>query len=231
MKKFFVLSIALGLALSACSPTAAQPAATQAPFSEPDLQATVAASVQQTLQSLPTSTLVPSETPVMVTATQTATQTVTAVLSTPTETQNPILLTLSATLGTGTPATNTPGTPGTLAPTVTSGNSINPAFSATATETPHFQYYGTMPPYLAFSKITLNNKSKSEVYISLQCTTNEGYTTIIEYPVSGQIETNAPIGKYVYVAWVGGRKITGKFILDKDQDRIINIFKDHLEIK
>jgi hypothetical protein len=170
----------------------------------------------------------PSNTPVMVTATQTVTQTATTVPTTPVETQNPILLTLTATLGTGTPATNAPGT---LQPSATSTVNANPAFSATVTETPHLQYYGTMPPYLAYSKITLNNKSKSEVYISLQCTTSEGYKTIIEYPVNGQIKANAPVGKYVYVAWVGGRKIIGKFTLSNDHDLIINIFKDHLEIK
>lgn len=226
MKKLFVLMIALCLILSACLPTAAQPeVATQAPAFIPDIDATVVISVQQTLQALPTSTLAPSNTPVLVTATQTATQ------PTPTETQNPVLLTLTATLGTGTPATNIPGTPGTLPASATSSSNVNPAFSPTVTETPHLQYYGTMPPYLAYSKITLNNKSKSEVYISLQCTTSEGYKTIIEYPVSGQVEANAPVGKYIYVAWVGGKKITGKFSLDNDHDLIINIFKDHLEIK
>ena len=65
----------------------------------------------------------------------------------------------------------------------------------------------------------------------MRCVTKEGNVTIIEYPVDRQIETNAPIGKYVYVAWVGGKKIIGKFALDNNQDLIINIFKDHLEIK
>jgi hypothetical protein len=230
MKNLFVPGIALVLMLSACLPTASQQpaAATLAPVSEPNVQATVEVSVQQTLQSLPTPTLAPSNTPVMVTATQAATQTP---QSTSTETQNPILLTLTATLGTGTAVTSTPGTPGTLQPTATSVVNVNPAFSATVTETPHLQYYGTMPPFLAYSNITLNNKSKSEVYISLQCTTSEGYKTIIEYPVSGQIKTNAPVGKYIYVAWVGGRQFTGKFALGDGKDLVINIFKDHLEIK
>ncbi|MBK8616297.1 MAG: hypothetical protein IPN96_04105 [Anaerolineales bacterium] len=228
MKKLFVLTMVLGLTLSACLPAAPQETATVAPVSIVDLEATAAIFVEQTLQSLPTSTPIPSNTPVMVTATQTVTQTATTAPTTPVETQNPILLTLTATLGTGTPATNAPGT---LQPSATSTVNANPAFSATVTETPHLQYYGTMPPYLAYSKITLNNKSKSEVYISLQCTTSEGYKTIIEYPVNGQIKANAPVGKYVYVAWVGGRKIIGKFTLSNDHDLIINIFKDHLEIK
>jgi hypothetical protein len=230
MKKLFVSCIVFCLTLSACLPAVVQPEASPlAPNSEPDIQATVAISVQQTLQSLPSPTLVPSNTPVLVTATQTATQPI----LTATETQNPILLTLTATLGTGTPASNIPGTPGTSPSTTTTISTVtaNPAFSTTVTETPHLQYYGTMPPYLASSKVTLNNKSKSEVYISLQCTTSEGYKTIIEYPVGSQVKANIPVGKYVYVAWVGGRKITGKFALDNNHDLIINIFKDHLEIK
>lgn len=222
MKKIYALGIVLILTLGACLPAAVQqPEATPLAPASLDLEATVASSVQQTLQALPTLTLAPRNTPVLITATQTVTQ------PTPTDTQNPILLTLTATLGTGTPLTSVTGIPGTATQAVTA----NPAFSPTVTETAHFQYYGTMPPYLASSKITLNNKSKSEVYISLQCTTSEGYTTIIEYPVDHQIETNVPVGKYVYVAWVGGKKITGKFVLDNDQDLIINIFKDHLEIK
>jgi len=226
MKKMFVLVIVLGLSLSACLP-AAQPTATLAPVSELNLQATVEISVQQTLQALPSPTLAPSNTPVPATETQPVAET------TSTETLPP-----TATLDSGTPVVNTTvtsvtstkqttGTPATATLAVT----VNPAFSATVTETPHLQYYGTMPPYLAFSRITLNNKSKSEVYISLQCTTSEGYKTIIEYPVKVQVEANFPVGRYVYVAWVGGRQITGKFVLDNNQDRVINIFKDRLEIK
>lgn len=219
MKKLFVLIIALGLTISACLPAPfQQPEANpQAPVSEPDVQATVAIAVQQTLQALPTPTLASSNTPVLVTATQ-PTSTETATLPAATTTENPALLTLTATLGVSTLVSGTPA-------------AVNSAFSPTVTETAHYQYYGTMPPYLAYSKITLNNKSKTEVYISLQCTTSEGYKTIIEYPVKGQVEANFPVGKYVYVAWVGGRQITGKFTLDSNQDRIINIFKDHLEIK
>lgn len=227
MKKVFVLIIVLGLSLSACLPAAVQPeAATQVPILESDLQATAEVLVQQTLQALPTPTLAPSNTPVLITATQ-------AAAPTPTGTQSPILQTLTATLSVGTPATMQPGTPGTTTQQITNSLTVtaNPAFSATATETPHMQYYGTMPPNLASSKITLNNKSKSEVYISLQCTTSEGYKTIIEYPVSKQVKTKAPVGKYVYVAWVGGRQITGTFTLSNNHDLVINIFKDHLEIK
>jgi hypothetical protein len=89
-----------------------------------------------------------------------------------------------------------------------------------------------MPPNLPFGNITMINMSKAEAYISLQCTTREGYTTIIEYPLGGsRVSTKAPAGKYVYVASVGGKKITGNFRLDKLQDLTLIIYKDRIEIK
>lgn len=222
MKKVFFLLTALCLTLSACVPAVFQTdAVSPIPISEADLQATAAILAQQTLQSLPSPTLAPSNTAVMVTATRTPTQ------ATSTETQNPILLTLTATLGTGTVIAGTPatGTPGIS--TVTP----NPAFSATPTETLHPQHYGTMPPNLPYGQITLINNSRAEVYISLQCTTKDGYVTIIEYPVGRKVETSAPAGSYVYVAWVGGNKIVGKFGLAKFQELTLTIYKDRVEIK
>jgi len=217
MKKVFFLLTVFCLTLSACIPAAPQPQVTSpAPLSEADIQATVAVSVQQTLQSLPSPTLAPSITPVMVTDTSTPTQ------ATPTETQNPILLTLTATLGTGTVIAGTPGTP-----TVTS----NSGLSTTPTTTLHPRHYGTMPPNLPYGQILLVNSSRAEVYISLQCTTKDGYVTIIEYPVGRRVKTTAPAGRYVYVVWVGGVKIVGNFSLDKFQDLTLTIYKDRVEIK
>ena len=223
MKKLFFLFAALCFTVSACT-TPATPQVGPPPLSEADIQATVAFQVEQTLQSLPTPTLAPSNTPVVMTSTSAPTQ----VVSTPTETQNPILLTLTATLGTGTVV----GTAGTLPPTATPSLTPNPAYSVTPTDTSHYQYYGTMPPNLPFGIISMMNKSKAEAYISLQCTTPDKYVTIIEYPVDRyKITTKAPAGKYIYVAWVGGRKIIGNFKLDKSQDLNLTIYKDRVEIK
>ena len=219
MKKVVLVGSALVLILSACllpgvSTSTALPESSPAVM--PDLELTVASSVQQTLESIPTSTLIPSPTVEISTATSAAQKATATSQSTPTV-QNPALLTLTSTLSTGTPRAAT--------------STATPALRPAVSETAHFQYYGTMPPLLAYSKITLVNKSKSEVYISLQCTTKDGYQTIIEYPVEGRVETNAPTGKYIYVAWVGGRQMTGKFALDNNSDIVITIFKDHLEIK
>jgi hypothetical protein len=223
MKKLFFLVSALSLTLSSCLPAALQPQATAAPAQ--NLEATAAIYSQQTLQALPTPTLVPSITPVITTPTETPTQ------ATSTETQNPILLTLTATLGTGTAAvgseTTLLGTPG--APTVTI--TTNPALSTTPAETSYPQYSGTMPPSLPFGEIRLINKSKAEVYISLRCVTKDNYVTIIEYPVKSIVTTRAPAGQYTYVVWVGGRKIVGNFSLAKSEDLTINIYKDRVGIK
>lgn len=229
MKKMFFLLAALCFTLSACmfSATPQPQAVAPDPLSEADIQATVAFQVEQTLQSLPTLTLAPSNTPVVITVTSAPTQT--APSATPTETQNPTLLTLTATLGTGTVVV---GTVGTLPFTATPSLTPNAAFSVTPTGTNHYQYYGTMPPNLPFGHISMLNKSKTEVYISLQCTTPDGYVTVIEYPVGKErINAKAPAGKYIYVAWVGGQKIIGNFKLDKIQDLLITIYKDRVEIK
>lgn len=228
MKKMLFLLTAFCFTLSACIPAALQPQATSpAPLSDADIQATVAISVKQTLQSLPTPTLAPSNTPLVMTATSAPTQ----AMPTPTGTQNPMLLTLTATLGTGT-VTLTVGTAGTLPFTSTASLTPKPASGVTPTATNHYQYYGTMPPNLPSGSIALINKSKAEAYISLQCTTKDGYVTIIEYPVGGStVNTSAPAGRYVYVAWVGGKKFTGNFKLDKFQDLTIRMYKDRVEIK
>lgn len=231
MKKLFFLAVIFSVILSACLPAALQPQATSpAPVSVENLEATAAIISQQTLQALPTQTLVPSVTPVIMTPSETAT------LATPTETQNPILLTLTATLGTGTVTVDgTSGTPVTSIPgglpfTTTPGSTLNPAIGI-VTGTPHPQHYGTMPPNLPYGRVILVNKSKAEVYVSLQCTTKEGYVTIIEYPVKSTIETKAPAGKYVYVIWVGGKQLIGDFSLSQAQDLKITIFKDRAVLK
>jgi len=231
MKKILFLFTAFCFLLSACMPTWLQSqAVSPAPIAEENIQETVAAQVEQTLVSLPSPTILPSNTPVVMTATSVPTQTQTqtaAPTPTLTGTPNPILLTLTATLGTGT-VTFTTGIVGTLPFTATP----NPALSATSTGTPHYQYYGTMPPNLPSGNVTLSNMSKADAYISMQCTTVDGYVTIIEYPLGGSwVETSAPAGHYIYVAWVGGRKFDGSFKLKEYQDLTIRMYKDRVEIK
>lgn len=246
MKKILFLVITSGLLLSACLPASLQQPDATSPssFSEADLQSTMSAAVQQTLQSLPTATTAPSETPVIIAATRTSIPS-----ETPTASETPATVTGMAALsgeGTGT-VTNTP-TSGTTAAEKTStptGTILSPTNTATATvtftpallvvstitETPHPQFYGTLPPNLPSSGIKLINKSKAEVYISLQGTTTDGFTTILEYPVKGSLKIKAPTGSYVYVAWVGGKQLVGSFHLGNQSDVVITIYKDKIQIK
>lgn len=210
MKKAILLS---ALVLSACIPAGFQsPAASPAPIVEADLQGTVAAQVAQTLQSLPTPSPAPSSTPFVITATSAPSHT--PLPPTPTSTAIPVSPTASAATGTVTAAlaTQEGGT--------------------TASETPHYQYYGTMPPNLPYGRVAILNLSKRDAYISLQCTTSDGYVTVIEYPVGGsRIGARVPAGYYVYVAWVGGKQMTGNFKLQKSEEIVIKLYQDRVEVK
>jgi hypothetical protein len=224
MKKTLFPALGLTLLLSACIPAFLQPTASPAP--QVDLNATADVLVQASLEALQTPTSAPSNTPVVITPTSTNT----VVPVTPSETQNPALLTLTATLGTGTVTTNTTITPTGTLPSPTPTATPNLAVSITPSTTLHPRYYGTLPPALPSGRITLINKSKAEAYISLQCTTKDGYTTIIEYPVEGWLEVKAPAGKYIYVAWVGGRKMSGDFRLDTAEELTIRLYKDKITV-
>ena len=100
-----------------------------------------------------------------------------------------------------------------------------------ASPTPGVLTYGTLPPAVPFSYVTLINRARTQAYISLQVVTAEGGPTILEYPVRGQIEIKAPTGHYLYVAWVGGRKMVGEFRLQKNEDLTITLYRDRVEIK
>lgn len=222
MKPRFVVFLVTSILLNACLPAFSQPTADSnvpTPISEADLQLTAEVFVQQTLQVIPSNTAVPSETPLIVTGTNTF------VPETATETPNPILLTLTATLGTGTVTGE--AIAGTLPFTGTPNNPL----TATATIEPKPLTYGTLPPHLPFGFITLINKAEADAYISLRCMTKDGYVTYLEYPVKKVVSTKAPAGKYTYVAWIGGRQFTGSFSLSKDEDLTITLFKDKITIK
>lgn len=233
MKKNLFLLFVMCLALSACVPAIFQ---TDPTSPAPTVIEEIAQPTEEIIpQPLPSATLAPTNTAIIVPS---STITPTEISPTPTETQNPVLLTLTATLGMGAATTDTQ----TPASTATSGTGTiiaNAEIVGTATRTPsptatgtlYPQHYGTMPPNLPSGTILLLNRSRTEVYISLQCTTSDGYTTIIEYPVGSKVKTQAPAGRYIYVAWVGGNKIVGKFKLDRFQDLTLTIYKDRVEIK
>ena len=126
---------------------------------------------------------------------------------------------------TTTPATATSG------PLDVSFTATLAAGQVTASPTLGIRKYGTLPPLVPFSRISLVNKAKAEAYISLQVTMKDGRFSIIEYPVQGTVKIDAPVGSYLYVAWVGGRKMVGNFKLHENDQLTITLFKDRVVIK
>lgn len=205
----------------------------QNPAADIDTQATidtiVRESAEETAAVQPPPTTVPptpTSTPVLavssptLAATISATVTATAIDSSstpvPSSTPAPNLTTtpVTATSGPGDNPTATKATPGKL----------------TLTPTPGVLLYGTLPPAVPSAKITVVNKSRAQAYISLQNYPPGREAAILEYPVRNQVRVDAPIGYYVYVVWVGGRKIAGEFTLHKDDDLTVTIHKDKVEI-
>lgn len=225
MKKL-ILFFSVAVLVVACLPAPAQSEDTNpSPIPDEILRETAAVLSQQTLQAaIPTDTALPSETPVIVTPTLTATQ------PTPTETINPVLLTLTATLLAGTPTAGT-AIAGSESDASSTPSATTVASTGPITGSPEPLFYGTLPPNLPYGTVELFNRSHVEVYISLRCVTKDGYVTIIEYPVKKQVTASAPAGKYTYVAWVGGQKFQGSFSLNKDGFITITFFNDKVNVK
>lgn len=231
MKKTVVLVSLLALLFGACSqipgltPT---PGTVSSPTINPDDQFNTA--VAQTLTARPTlpagavsdTPTIPVASPVL-SNTDTPTAVNTETLSvTPTQ-----IVDLSATSITATgnvpTATNLPGN---LTPSATLAvGQVTPIWTLA------IRTYGTLPPAVPSSQVTLINRANAEAYISLQVTMPDGEYSIIEYPVEGRIRIQAPVGSYLYVAWVGGRKMVGEFRLHNNDDISITLFKDRVEIR
>lgn len=232
MKKPFVTALALALTISACLPAFSPTQSYPTPVSEEDLRGTAAVLSLQTLQALPSQTLAPTSTPVIISPAPTGTQ------PTVTETPNPALLTLTATLLAGTlapeteTATLTTLSAATAAASTGTGTEPTPTSQSTAAqETPQPLSHGTLPPTLPSGTVEFFNKSHAEAYISLRCVTKDGYVTILEYPVNKNFKVGAPAGSYTYVAWVGGRQFDGAFTLDVDGYATITLYKDRVNVK
>lgn len=91
--------------------------------------------------------------------------------------------------------------------------------------------HGTVPRGTPHGSVRLSNKSKTEVYVSLQGTTPDGFDVIREYPVDGTMVVRVPAGWYVYVAWVGGRKMVGQFNLTELSDISLTFNKDKVIVE
>jgi hypothetical protein len=210
-----VLCVTLILLTAACLPLTPAPPAPPVVDNAGTAEAMLKTAIVQTLTAQPTGTPLPlmsSATPTFIqevlpseTETMTATPAVDPALAAATGT-------FEATTSTAVPATF-------------------PIGSATTTHTPAVLTYGTLPPAVPFANVTLINRAKTQAYISLQVVTAEGGPTIMEYPVRGRIKIQAPVGQYLYVAWVGGRKMVGEFRLHSEDDLEILLYRDRVEVK
>jgi hypothetical protein len=228
-KTAFHLGFILAFLLGACSQI---PGLTPTPGTGPTVDSAATSdalfktAVAQTLTAQPMSTSTsvtetatlpaPTASPVVpATDTLTATQGVT----TPVD--------LTATLATGTSDVPTAtGGPVNVTPTATLA-----VGQVTAIWTLAIRLYGTLPPAVPFSQVTLINKANTEAYISLQVTMPDGKYSILEYPVEGSMKIRAPVGSYLYVAWVGGRKMVGEFRLKNDDDLSITLYRNRIVVK
>jgi hypothetical protein len=224
-KTVVVFSSILALLLGACSQI---PGFTQTPGTGPTVDSAATSdalfktAVAQTLTAQPTVTSVPATpTAVIPVASPTFSATDTPP-ATPTVLAN--LTTTPVTATSGAVTTTVPPANVTATPTLVTSQ-------ITAIWTLAIRTYGTLPPAVPFSQVTLVNKAKTEAYISLQVTMPDGKYSIIEYPVEGSVKIQAPIGSYLYVAWVGGNKMVGNFRLHNNDDLSIILYKDKVVIK
>lgn len=219
-KTVVVLGSILALLLGACSQI---PGFTPTPGTGPTVDSAATSdalfktAVAQTLTAQPTvtSTSVPD----------TATAVIPAASATLVPSDTPAASATSTADLTTTPVTATP------IPANVTVTSTLPAGQVTVIWTLAVRTYGTLPPLVPFSHITLINKAKTEAYISLHVDLPEGGNTVIEYPVERSIKIEAPIGFYSYVAWVGGNKMVGNFKLHHGDDLSITLYKDRIVIK
>ena len=213
MKKIIFSILTLALAAVACSTS---------DFTQTVVPSTATLDVQKINVAL-TQTKAAQTTPTFVPVTDTLTATEaspeTPATDTSTSTPEPNLTT--------TPATSTSGPANSTTATLITSQAGAP----TLTPTLGILTYGTLPPAVPFSKVTLINKSKAQAYISMQNYPADGNVAILEYPVEKRVEVKAPLGNYVYVVWVGGRKISGSFVLQKDNDVTITIYKDKVVVQ
>ena len=220
MKKI-ALPIVAALILGACLPSNFLPTTGPTAGVAGTADAAAKTSVAQTLTALPTITVAP--------VTDTATPPI--LLPSDTATIEPFTATASTVPNlTTTPVTATSGTPLQPAITPTATIAVGPG-GATLIPTLTIRTYGTLPPAVPYATIILVNKSRTEAYISLQVTTAQGGPTIIEYPVEGTVKIQAPTGSYLYVAWVGGRKMVGEFRLRNTDDLTITLFRDRVVVQ
>jgi len=222
MKRLFIIIITVTMLVSACLPDFLQPAQPEVP------QAT------STFQELFTQTSVPTvidetSTPLMSDGSPTAIlETGTSISITleslPTSTIDP-LITPQSEVPTATPTLTE------IPPSETSTSTPGGYPTVTPTDLMVTRQAGIIPAGTKYAQVKLINKSKSQTYISLHWNYDNKTIAYFEYPVGGTVSDKIPVGRYTYVAWVGGRKMTGSFRMELGLGVTITIYKDRIVIK
>ena len=216
MKRLTVIMVAGSILLSACLPAFFQPAETIVPQATSDFENLPNQTSEPTATLEPSATLLP-----------TSTATVATDMSTPIEITLESMPTSTFDSGTATLQTVTPeaGT-ATLTATVTPGGFP----TVTPTDLMVTRHAGVIPAGTKYAQVKLINKSKRQTYVSLHWHYDDKTVAYFEYPVGGIVSDKIPVGRYTYVAWVGGKKMTGSFRLDNQNGVTITIYKDRVAI-
>ena len=82
-----------------------------------------------------------------------------------------------------------------------------------------------------YGPVHIQNKSRSQVDLSLHCTTSKGVQIILEYDNLRNVVALLPHGNYVYVLYVGGRQSVGSFSHFTSQKLSITIYQDSVVIQ
>lgn len=229
MNRLVFVVLLVALTLSACVP-GLSPSSNAGSVATG--QAAVSTYAAQTAAALPTLTLPPSNTPLPTATTTQVPPTNTKVPSTATVTKTPGNGTTTVTAAltiTGTPPTATSTVTGTPPSPTNTVTGTPPTSTSTPGLTP--LAWGTQPPYIHYGRVHLVNQAKRDVYVSFQCTTPEGYFSIVEYPVYGGITVSVPAGRCEWVAWVGGRQFTGMVGIGRFEELTMTFKKDSVTIK
>ncbi len=170
------------------------------------------------------STPVPSTQSVEVSPTSQATSTLTSSL-----TATPVPTYLANTSGTFTaiPTFTPTGNPGTAVTATGTAPTTEPTETATVLEPVSLD---KLPPSTVYKRVRIENQSRSQMDISLHCTTVKGLQTVLEYENVKNISIQAPDGNYIYVVYAGGRQMTGSFSLLTVPSLIITVYKDRVAV-
>jgi hypothetical protein len=87
-----------------------------------------------------------------------------------------------------------------------------------------------LPRDTVYKHVGVENRSRSQMDISLHCTTIHGLQTVLEYSNVKRLSLQAPEGDYVYVVYVGGRQIVGSFSLLHVPSVTITVYSDRVTI-